>query len=103
MLKPLKNFHYYRIVFCLALMLILLNHGSFALAAKKLEQPSQTLSDVQQRLESLKKELGNSQEAHKDAADALKESEVAISVSNKKLYEINFQQQQNKKLYGVCR
>ncbi|MEY3882817.1 MAG: hypothetical protein RLZZ379_95, partial [Pseudomonadota bacterium] len=78
-------------------MLTLLSHGLFAFAAKKSEQPNQALSDVQQRLESLKKELGNSQEAHKDAADALKESEVAISASNKKLHEINFQQQQNKK------
>ena len=72
-----------------------------ALAAKKPEQSKQNskqnLSDVQERLESLKKELDSSQEAHKDAADALKESEVAISVANKKLFDINHQQQQNKK------
>lgn len=55
------------------------------------------MSDVQQRLEALKKELDNSQEAHKDAADALKESELAISEANKKLFEINQKQQQNKK------
>lgn len=96
MLKPLNHFHFNRPVICVALMLTLLSHGLFAFAAKKSEQPNQALSDVQQRLESLKKELGNSQEAHKDAADALKESEVAISASNKKLHEINFQQQQNK-------
>lgn len=78
-------------------MALLLTHGSFGFAAKKTEQSKQALTDVQQRLESLKKELDNSQEAHKDAADALKESEVAISEANKKLYEINHQQQQNKK------
>lgn len=65
--------------------------------AAKPEQSKQALSELQQRLESLKKELDNSQEAHKDAADALKESEVAISAANKKLYEINQRQQENKK------
>lgn len=68
-----------------------------ATAAKKVEQSKEALSDVQQRLEALKKELDNSQEAHKDAADALKESERAISEANKKLYQITQQQQQNKK------
>ena len=80
---------------------LLASHMPCALAAKKPEQSKQNskqnLSDVQERLESLKKELDNSQEAHKDAADALKESEVAISVANKKLFDINHQQQQNKK------
>ncbi len=65
--------------------------------AAKPEQSKQALSELQQRLESLKKELDSSQEAHKDAADALKESEVAISAANKKLYEINQRQQENKK------
>lgn len=78
-------------------MALLLTHGSLTFAAKKTEQSKQALSDVQQRLESLKKELDSSQEAHKDAADALKDSEVAISAANKKLFEINHKQQQNKK------
>ncbi|MEI8362995.1 MAG: peptidoglycan DD-metalloendopeptidase family protein [Betaproteobacteria bacterium] len=75
----------------------MLAHSSFGFAAKKTEQSKQALTEVQQRLESLKIELDNSQEAHKDAADALKESEVAISEANKKLYEINQQQQESKK------
>lgn len=66
------------------------------LAEKKSEVPKHALSIVQQRLEALKKQLSNSQDAHKDAADALKDSEVAISLANKKLYEINQRQQQNK-------
>lgn len=66
------------------------------LAEKKSEAPKQALSEVQQRLEALKKQLNSSQEAYKDAADALKDSEVAISLANKKLYEINQRQQQNK-------
>jgi septal ring factor EnvC (AmiA/AmiB activator) len=67
-----------------------------ALAASKTEPPKAALSEVQQRLESLKQKLNDSQEARKDAADELKESEVAISVANKKLYEISARQQQNK-------
>ncbi|MEO6118438.1 MAG: peptidoglycan DD-metalloendopeptidase family protein [Methylotenera sp.] len=74
---------------------LLFTDGRFAFAAKKPE-PKQKLSDVQERLESLKKELDDSQEAHKDAADALKESEVAISAANKKLFDISNKQQQNK-------
>ncbi|MES2181827.1 MAG: peptidoglycan DD-metalloendopeptidase family protein [Pseudomonadota bacterium] len=77
--------------------LVLLSHTPDVFAAKKIEQSKQNLSDVQERLESLKKELDSSQEAHKDAADALKESEVAISIANKKLFDINQEQQQNKK------
>ena len=69
---------------CISLLALLLTHAPFANASKKVEQSKQNLSDVQERLESLKKELDNSQEAHKDAADALKESELAISVANKK-------------------
>ncbi|MBA3696066.1 MAG: peptidoglycan DD-metalloendopeptidase family protein [Methylotenera sp.] len=81
---------------CLALALSFATPAS-TLAAKKVEQSKEALSDVQQRLEALKKELDNSQEAHKDAADALKVSERAISEANKKLYQITQQQQQNKK------
>ncbi len=87
----------FRLTSIAALMAALLLNTPLVLAEKKPEQTKQALSDLQQRLESLKKELGNSQEAHKDAADALKESELAISVANKKLYEINQRQQENKK------
>ncbi len=82
---------------CLAIAGLLIAHTASAYATKKSEQSKQSLNDVQERLESLKKELDNSQEAHKDAADALKESELAISIANKKLFDINHQQQQNKK------
>jgi len=73
-------------------------HAPQAVAEKKPEQTKRALNDVHERLESLKKELNSSQEAHKDAADALKESETAISAANKKLYEINQRQQDNKKI-----
>ncbi|HEY9209777.1 MAG TPA: peptidoglycan DD-metalloendopeptidase family protein [Methylotenera sp.] len=79
-------------------MAVALLHMPLANAEKKPEQTKRALDDVHERLESLKKELNSSQEAHKDAADALKESEIAISAANKKLYEINQRQQENKKI-----
>jgi septal ring factor EnvC (AmiA/AmiB activator) len=81
----------------LTLMLSLLLHASWCLAEKKPEQPKQALNQLQKQLEALKKELDQAQEEHKDAADALKESEVAISGANKKLHEISKQQVNNKK------
>ncbi len=89
--------HFKRGITYSTVLALLLIYAPFVSAAKKAEQPKQSLNDVQQRLESLKKELDHSKEAHKDAADALKESEVAISEANKKLFEINHQQQKNKK------
>lgn len=81
---------------CLALLLAIASFSTYSWAAKK-EQSKEALSDVQQRLESLRKELDSNEEAHKDAADALKQSERAISEANKKIYQITQQQQQNKK------
>lgn len=79
------------------MLMLLLLLAPAAQAAKKIDESKQDLNEVKARIESLKKELDQSQEAHKDAADALKESEVAISIANKKLYDINNKQQANKK------
>ena len=65
-------------------------------AAKKIEAAKEDLSDIQEKIQALKKELDSNQEAHKDATDALKDSETAISSANQKLREINQKQQQNK-------
>ena len=65
-------------------------------AAKKIDVAKEDLGDLQQKIQALKQELDNKQAAHKDAADALKDSESAISQANKKLFEINQKQQQNK-------
>ncbi len=64
--------------------------------ASKISAAKEDLGDLQQKIQVLKKDLDNKQAAHKDAADALKNSESAISQSNKKLVEINQKQQQNK-------
>ena len=87
----MKRKHFKARLACTSLFVLMLACVPYANANKK-EQSKQNLNDVQQRLEALKKELDNSQEAHKDAADALKESELAISAANKKLFEINQKQ-----------
>lgn len=70
-------------------------------AAKKIDPVKITaakedLSDLHEKITALKKELDNNQAAHKDAADALKDSETAISSANKKLRDINQKQNKNK-------
>ncbi|BCM25810.1 murein hydrolase activator EnvC family protein [Methyloradius palustris] len=60
------------------------------------EQPKETLSQIHARIEALSKELDTNTEAHADATDALKESEQSISETNRKLYELNQQQSQNR-------
>ncbi len=70
--------------------------ASNSLAAKKIDAAKEDLSDIQTKIQALKKELNSKQEAHKDATDALKDSETAISAANQKLHDINQKQQQNK-------
>jgi murein hydrolase activator len=77
-------------IFCLCVT----STGSFA--AKKIDAAKQDLSDLHEKISALKKELDSNQAAHKDAADALKDSETAISSANKKLREINQKQNKNK-------
>ena len=64
-------------------------------AAKKIDAAKEDLSDVKQKIETLKKELDSNQEAHHDAADALKESETAISAANRTIREIAKKQKEN--------
>lgn len=79
---------------CIGLTLGLLACHS-VLAAKKADSAKYDLKDVHQKIETLKKELDASTDAHKDAADALRASETAISKAQKKLHEINIKQKQN--------
>jgi septal ring factor EnvC (AmiA/AmiB activator) len=78
------------LIFCLCVI------STSSFAAKKIEVAKEDLSDLQEKITALKKELDNNQSAHKDAADALKDSETAISSANKKLREINQKQNKNK-------
>lgn len=89
------NLYHTLYILVAALMLNFALIGS-TFAAKKIDVAKEDLGDLQQKIHALKQELDNKQMAHKDAADALKDSETAISLANKKLFEINQKQQQNK-------
>ena len=75
-------------------LLALTLSSSFSFAANKAEKPKEKLNNIHDRIESLTKELGKTKEAHADASDALKESEKAISETNRKLFELKQRQQQ---------
>ena len=77
-------------------ILCLCFNSTSSFAAKKIDVAKEDLSDLHEKITALKKELDNNQSAHKDAADALKTSETAISSANKKLREINQKQNKNK-------
>jgi len=78
---------------CFFALILLIANSSFA--AKKIDAAKEDLSDVKQKIEALKKELDSNQEAHHDAADALKESETAISAANRTIREIAKKQKEN--------
>jgi murein hydrolase activator len=78
------------------LMLCLCVASTSSFAAKKIDVAKEDLSDLQEKITELKKELDSNQAAHKDATDALKTSETAISSANKKLRDINQKQNKNK-------
>jgi murein hydrolase activator len=80
----------WQFIFCLCLV------STSSFAAKKIDAAKEDLSDLQEKITELKKELDNNQAAHKDATDALKTSETAISSANKKLRDINQKQNKNK-------
>ena len=79
-----------------AILLASLSSASFAASKseRKPAKPKEKLDSIHERIESLKKELNTTKEAHADVADALKKSEKAISESNRKLFELR--QEQNK-------
>jgi murein hydrolase activator len=88
----------FRVPFFIVIAALLLNLAFIdnSFAAKKIDAAKEDLGDLQNKIQALKKELDSKQAAHKDATDALKDSETAISQANKKLFDINQQQQQNK-------
>lgn len=64
--------------------------------AGKAETSKEALSDLKEKIESLKKELDSKQQAHTEAADSLKQSEQSISEANRKLHELSQQQKINR-------
>jgi murein hydrolase activator len=82
----------YLISFLLSACLVAYAPYSFA---EKKEEPKASLSKIKEKINTLKKELTSAQQAQKDATDALKASEVAISNTNRKLYDIQKLQKRN--------
>ncbi len=67
-----------------------------ALAPAAHAAPSrESLKELQERIENLKQDLDKTEGKHTEAADALKQSEQAISEANRKLNELQQQQKQN--------
>ena len=93
MLRLLLNFTF--------VLLLLCSNASFA--AKKIDAAKEDLSDVKQKIEVLKKELDSNQEAHHDAADALKESETAISAANRTIREIAKKQKESQSTLKILK
>lgn len=60
-------------------------------AGDKQTMAQSSLEQLHTRIESLKRDLEDTREAHSEAADALKKSERAISESNRKLFELKQQ------------
>jgi septal ring factor EnvC (AmiA/AmiB activator) len=54
--------------------------------------PQEDLKELRARIEALQKQLAESEESRRDAADALKDSEVAISEANRRLFQISDEQ-----------
>lgn len=65
-------------------------------ADTKADKSKAELNALHKKIEALNKELNSSREAHRDAADELKDSEKAISAANRKLYELTQQQKKNR-------
>ncbi len=81
-------------------MLLLVLAGLFlsqpVSANTKADKSKAELNALHKKIEALNKELNTSREAHRDAADELKDSEKAISEANRKLHELNQQQKKNR-------
>lgn len=89
---------YSSVAIALACIIVASLSAQTAHSAPKKTPAKQDLTAIKARINALKKELNSSQEAHKDAADELKESEQAISATNQKLHEINQQQKRNQQM-----
>jgi septal ring factor EnvC (AmiA/AmiB activator) len=78
--------------FCLLALFCLVSQAH----AGKTETSKEALSQLQSRIESLTKDLNNKEQAHAEAADALKQSEQSISETNRKLFDLGQQQKSNR-------
>lgn len=61
---------------------------SHSLAENKTSAAKKDISGIQKKIKSIKQKLNKTKAEKNDVADALKKSETAISIANKKLYKI---------------
>jgi murein hydrolase activator len=80
---------------CWLITLCLLCSVNNSFADKKADAAKKDISGIQKKINTIKKKLSKTKEAQHDVADALKKSETAISVANKKLYKIKQEQKKN--------
>lgn len=69
-------------------------------AASKAEAKRGELKELQTRIHSLQKDIGQAEESKDDAADQLRETERAISDANRRLYELTAQKAQVQSALG---
>jgi septal ring factor EnvC (AmiA/AmiB activator) len=65
-----------------------------AVSAAALAGPQDELKDIRGRIEALRKQLTESESSKTEAADALKDSERAVSETSRKLYQISGQRRE---------
>jgi len=67
---------------------------TMAVSAAVLAGPQDELKDIRGRIETLRKQLTESESSKAEAADALKDSERAVSETSRKLYQISGQRRE---------
>lgn len=80
--------------FCLTILPLLFGQ-SVSFADQKTDAAKKDISGIKKKINTIEKKLNQTKAKQDDVTDALKKSETAISVANKKLYEIRQAQKQN--------
>ncbi|MFV1922353.1 MAG: murein hydrolase activator EnvC family protein [Methylotenera sp.] len=84
-----------RQVFSSLTILILLFGQSTSFANKKADSAKEDINSIKEKINTIEKKLNQTKAKQDDVTDALKKSESAISVANKKLYQITQAQKEN--------
>ncbi len=87
-----KLSHLFLILFFISIGL----HSGLSNAEKKVDNAKKDLSGIKAKIKAIKKELHSKETKHNDVTDALKASETAISVANKKLRNIKEKEKEKK-------
>lgn len=72
-----------------------LSGASSSFADNKTNAAKKDISGIKKKINAIEKKLNKTKAEQNDAADALKKSETAISLANKKIYEIKLKHKEN--------